>query len=173
MSHLRGPKTIQEMVGVGLIRNQTAWVREILEDPEKTGVVVVSLPEEMPVTETSELLEKIPKEVNTPVLAIVANRVVSGPRDREALDALAKSRKALGDAAVAIDAAQLCAGLAEDQMEHLERLRSLGPPTAEVPLIAWENHDLAATKKLAEALEKASSSGNEAEVPRRSEAETP
>ncbi len=156
LSHLRGPRTIQEMVGVGMIRNQTAWVREILEDPEKTGVVVVSLPEEMPVTETTELLENIPKEVNTPVLAIVANRVVSGPRDGDALKALAQSREALGDAALAIDAAQLCAELAEEQSEHLEKLKTLGPPTAEVPLIGWENHDLAATKQLAEALEKSS-----------------
>jgi len=165
LSHLRGPKTIQEMVGVGMIRNQTAWVREILEDPEKTGVVIVSLPEEMPVTETSELLQNIPKEVNTPVLAIVANRVVSGPRDPEALHAIAKSRAALGEAAAAIDAAVLSAGLADEQHEHLERLKNLGPPTAEVPLIAWENHDLAATKQLAEALEKSSSHLSEAETP--------
>src|SRR5438309_6672148 len=68
LSHLRGPRTIQEMVGVGMIRNQTAWVREVLEDPDKTGIVVVSLPEEMPVTETAELLDHAPKEVDTPVL---------------------------------------------------------------------------------------------------------
>ncbi len=164
LSHLRGPKTIQEMVGVGMIRNQTAWVQEVLEDPEKTGVVVVSLPEEMPVTETTELLQNIPKEVNTPVLAVVANRVVSGPRDKEALEAVAKAREALGDAAAAVDAAQLCAVLAEEQSEHLERLKALGPPTAEIPLIGWEKHDLAATKRLAEALEKGSSRRSEAEA---------
>ncbi|MEX0874256.1 MAG: ArsA-related P-loop ATPase [Actinomycetota bacterium] len=152
LSHLRGPRTIQEMVGVGMIRNQTAWVREILEDPEKTGVVVVSLPEEMPVTETSELLEHIPKEVATPVLAVIANRVVTPPPDPDALTALTDVRSELGDASPAVDAAQLCAALAAEQAPHLERLRSLGPPTATVPLIAWEHHDLAATKRIAEAL---------------------
>jgi anion-transporting ArsA/GET3 family ATPase len=153
VSHLRGPRTIQEMVGVGMIRNQTAWVREIIEDPNKTGLVVVSLPEEMPVQETSELLDHLPKEVTTPVLAIVANRIVAACRDREAVETLAGHRDVLGDAAPALDAALLCADLAEEQAPHLERLRSLGPPIADVPLIGWEHHDLKATTELASALE--------------------
>ncbi|HYZ93848.1 MAG TPA: ArsA-related P-loop ATPase [Actinomycetota bacterium] len=155
LSHLRGPRTIQEMVGVGMIRNQTAWVREIVEDPNKTGVVIVSLAEEMPVQETSELLDHMPKEVQTPVLAIVANRVVTACSDREAIDALAKHRDALGDAGPALDAALLCAALADEQAPHLERLRSLGPPAAEIPLVGWEHHDLNATTQLASALEAA------------------
>src|SRR5919109_5190712 len=76
ISHLRGPRTIQEIVQVGLIRNQTAWVREIIEDPKRTGLVIVALPEEMPVTETSEVMQQLPEAVGTPVLAIVANRVI-------------------------------------------------------------------------------------------------
>lgn len=154
LSHLRGPRTIQEMVGVGMIREQTAWVREILEDPDRTGVVVVSLAEEMPLQETSELLDNLPKEVNTPVLAVVANRIVAGARDRDAITAIARARDALGDAAGAIDAAVLSADLADEQAPHLERLRALGPPTAEIPLIGWEQHDLDATKQIAGALER-------------------
>ncbi len=156
LSHLRGPRTIQEMVGVGMIRDQTSWVREILEDPEKTGLVVVSLPEEMPVQETSELLDNLPKEVKTPVLAIVANRIVAGVRDRDAVVALAESPDILGDAAGALDAALLSADLADEQSPHLERLRSLGPPMVEVPLIGWEQHDLEATKQITAALEQPS-----------------
>lgn len=153
-SHLRGPRTIQEMVGVGMIRNQTQWVREIVEDPEKTGIVVVALPEEMPVVETQELLQRLPNEVKTPVLSIVANRVVDAPADREALPALARATAELGAAAPAVDAALLGAELADDQAEHVQTLRSLGPPTLCVPLLAWDHHDLAATKRIAEALEK-------------------
>jgi anion-transporting ArsA/GET3 family ATPase len=152
-SHLRGPRTIQEMVGAGMIRNQTQWVREVVEDPEKTGLIVVSLPEEMPVVETQELLERLPNEVKTPVLSIVANRVVEGPTDREALAALARARNDLGDAVGALDAAVLTAELADDQAEHVRRLRSLGPPTLCVPLLAWDHHDLAATRRIAQALE--------------------
>jgi anion-transporting ArsA/GET3 family ATPase len=152
VSHLRGPRSIQEMVGVGMIRNQTEWVRVILEDPEKTGVVVVSLPEEMPVSETEELLQKIPEAVNTPVLAIVANRIVQAPHDREAFFALERVRDVLGPAEAAVDAGRLSVALADEQSEHIERLVSLGPPTVMVPLLAWDRHDLAATRRLANAI---------------------
>jgi anion-transporting ArsA/GET3 family ATPase len=147
ISHLRGPRTIQEMVGVGMIRNQTAWVREVLEDPEKTGVVVVALPEEMPVTETTELLQQLPKEVKTPVLALVANRVVDPPPDANEFAARAGE-------GLAADAANLAAELALDQAPMLERLDALGPPVARVPLVAWDRHDLVATTKVADALER-------------------
>jgi anion-transporting ArsA/GET3 family ATPase len=146
VSHLRGPKTIQEMVGVGMIRNQTAWVREVLEDPERTGVVVVALAEEMPVTETAELLAQLPKEVSTPVLAIVANRLIDQPPDRSAFE----GREGEG---LAVDAALLAADLADDQAPQLERLEELGPPVAHVPLVAWDRHDLAATTAVADELE--------------------
>ncbi len=152
VSHLRGPRSIQEMVGVGMIRNQTEWVRVILEDPEKTGVVVVSLPEEMPVSETEELLHKIPEAVKTPVLAIVVNRIVEAPSDREAFSALERARDVLGEAEAAVDAGRLAIALADEQSDHIERLRSLGPPTIEVPLLAWEHHSLAATRRIARAL---------------------
>ena len=153
VSHLRGPRTIQEIVGVGMIRNQTAWVQEILEDPEKTGVVVVSLAEEMPTTETAELLEQIPQAVRTPVLAIVANRVVERPPDPDALRAIANAN---GDGAqLAVEAGVLLAEIAEDQAPMLDRLKSLGPPAAVVGLMGVEHHDLGVTKRIAEQLEAA------------------
>lgn len=143
LSHLRGPRTIQEIVQVGAIRNQTDWVREILEDPEQTGMVVVSLPEEMPVQETAELLTNAPKAVPTPVLAIVANRLVPRPDDETS-----KALDAASDGA-ALDAAKLFRDLADSQQPDLERLRSLGPPVAEVPMFGLERHDLHATTAVA------------------------
>ena len=153
VSHLRGPRTIQEMVGVGMIRNQTAWVQEILEDPEITGVVVVSLPEEMPTAETAELLEHIPQAVKTPVLAIVANRVVDQPPDAEALRAIASTNG--NGSELAVDAGMLLTEIAEDQAPMLDRLKSLGPPTATIELMGVEHHDLNVTKRIAERLEAA------------------
>jgi anion-transporting ArsA/GET3 family ATPase len=150
LSHLRGPRTIQEMVGVGMIRNQTAWVQQVIDDPSKTGLVVVSLAEEMPAQETAELLEHVPKEVGTPVLAIVANRIMARPNEPDALRAIAAVD------GVAVEAGVLCADIADDQAADLERLRNLGPPTAIVPLLGFEHHGLAETKKIAAALEEAS-----------------
>jgi anion-transporting ArsA/GET3 family ATPase len=137
LSHLRGPRTIQEIVQVGAIRNQTDWVREILEDPKLTAMVVVSLPEEMPVQETAELLQQAPRAVPTPVLAIIANKEIPLPPEGEPLDN---------------DAAKLFAELAENQRPDLERLRSLGPPVVDVPLFGFEEHELHSTRVVADAL---------------------
>jgi anion-transporting ArsA/GET3 family ATPase len=146
VSHLRGPRTIQEIVDVGMIRNQTAWVQEILEDPEKTGVVVVSLAEEMPVTETAELLAHIPKEVRTPVLGVIANRVV------EVADGASFERAVEASDGVLKQAATVWRQLAHSQQPYLEQLRELGPPTAVVPLVGFDHHNLAATTVIAEKL---------------------
>jgi hypothetical protein len=127
-------------------------VQELIDDPARTGLVVVALPEEMPTAETTELLEKLPDAVKTPVLLIVANRVIVPPSDREAIPALAGARAELGAAAPAVDAAALSLEIADDQAEHIERLRSLGPPTVTVPLLAWDHHDLAATRRIAGAI---------------------
>jgi anion-transporting ArsA/GET3 family ATPase len=148
LSHLRGPRTIQEIVQVGMIRNQTAWVRDIIEDPQRTGVVIVSLPEEMPVTETEQLLAHLPEAVGTPVLGIVVNRVVTPPSDAEAFAAVASGN---GDGVLA-DAAKFWSGLVAAQAPDLQRLRSLGPPTVDVPLFGLEHHDLAATRLIAQAV---------------------
>ena len=147
LSHLRGPRTIQEIVQVGMIRNQTAWVRDIIEDPKRTCLVIVSLPEEMPVTETAELIAQLPEAVGTPALGIIANRVVESKQDDEASAALEKSTDVLGD--LAIEAAHLWRDLAFAQQPDLERLRSIGPPVASVPLVASDHHDLAFTKRVA------------------------
>jgi anion-transporting ArsA/GET3 family ATPase len=135
------------MVDVGMIRNQTAWVRDILEDPSKTGVVVVSLPEDMPVTETAELLAQIPKEVRTPVLGIIANRVIDVPDDAE-LERLASH----ADDGVKA-ATTLWLDLARAERPYVKELQELGPATVIVPLIGFDNHDLAATRAVADALQ--------------------
>ena len=86
------------------------------------------------------------------MLAIVANRLVDAPRDREAVPALAHARAELGAAAPALDAVLLSTALADDQAEHIETLRALGPQMLSVPLLAWDHHQLAATRRIAEAL---------------------
>ena len=57
--HLAAPHAIQELVHVGLVRDQTGWMLDILGDPAQTGVVIVAAPEEMPVNEALELAERL------------------------------------------------------------------------------------------------------------------
>ncbi|HXP33308.1 MAG TPA: ArsA family ATPase, partial [Acidimicrobiales bacterium] len=59
VGHLAAPQAINTLVQVGLIRSQTDWMLEILDDPATTGVCIVATPEEMPVTEAIELAARL------------------------------------------------------------------------------------------------------------------
>ena len=67
VGQLGSPVAINDLVRVGLVRNQTDWMIDILTDPAQTGVVVVTLPEEMPVSETLELLDRLDAETDIDV----------------------------------------------------------------------------------------------------------
>ena len=62
IAQIGAPRVISELVQVGLVREQTRWMSDILEDPAVTGLVVVTTPEEMPVSETLELLGRLDRE---------------------------------------------------------------------------------------------------------------
>lgn len=76
ISQIGAPKVIADLVKVGLVKDQTQWMLDILEDPSRTGVAVVTTAEEMPVTESIELLEKLTVETGTHASVVVANRVL-------------------------------------------------------------------------------------------------
>ena len=76
VGQLSAPKGISELVQVGMVRNQTQWMLDILEDPVQTGVVIVSAPEEMPVNETIELADRLAEETDVDLAAVVVNRVL-------------------------------------------------------------------------------------------------
>lgn len=52
-------------------------VAKLLADPQKTGTVVVTLPEELPTEEVLEFVPKLSAEMKRPPLAVLVNRSVS------------------------------------------------------------------------------------------------
>ncbi len=97
---LRAPETVAELARVGPIRHQADRVRELLDDPERTGVVLACLPEELPVTETLEGVAAL-RAAGLPVAAVVANQVTTDLLGGRAarLAALAKDPAPLLEAA--------------------------------------------------------------------------
>jgi anion-transporting ArsA/GET3 family ATPase len=97
---LRAPETVAELARVGPIRHQADRVRELLDDPERTGVVVTCLPEELPVAETLEGLASL-RAAGLPAAAVVANQVTDDRLGSRAgrLAALAKDPTPLLEAA--------------------------------------------------------------------------
>ncbi|HMQ26000.1 MAG TPA: ArsA family ATPase [Acidimicrobiales bacterium] len=165
VAQLSAPQAIGELVKVGLIREQTSWLSEILDDPATTGAVLVSAPEEMPVSETLELAERIRTETNVDIATVAVNRVLPelfGRGEEAVFEALAQpvERERL-DAVVGhptqplFDAARLAVTLRRTRAEHLDRLRRHLPadiPLAYVPELFSRSHGSRATHQVAESL---------------------
>lgn len=71
---LRVPKVITEASPPGVLRKDAAAAWEMLQDPQRTGVVVVALPEELPVQEALELAAEV-QQLEVPLAALVMNAV--------------------------------------------------------------------------------------------------
>jgi anion-transporting ArsA/GET3 family ATPase len=75
LAMLRAPLTYADVARVGPIRRQALKIHSFLVDPAVTGVVVVALPEEMPVNETLELGERLRDEIDVGIDSVVVNGV--------------------------------------------------------------------------------------------------
>ncbi len=132
VSQIGAPKVIADLVQVGLVRDQTQWMLDILDDPMRTGVAVVTTPEEMPVTETIELLARLRAETGAHASAVIANRVlpaIFNRREQEIVDRLDDVMDLLVDAAgpavrTVVEAARLTEDRRASGAAHLDRLRS-------------------------------------------------
>jgi anion-transporting ArsA/GET3 family ATPase len=162
---LAAPQAIQELVQVGLVRDQTGWMLDILGDAQQAGVVIVAAPEEMPVNETLELAERLTAETVVDLAAVVANRVLPelfGRGEEEVFERLddptieAALSDALGTSIRPIlDGAQLAVTLRRTRGVHLARLRAelpAGTPLLYVPYLFQRSHGARATRQVAEHL---------------------
>lgn len=127
---LRVPKVIVDVVPPGLLRRDAERAWNSFQDPKETAVVLVTLPEEMPTTETIELAAALQGELGLPIGKIVVNMVLPplfSKEERAALDALGPVEgDAPGDVAVA--AGRSRALRERVQAESLHRL------SAELPI---------------------------------------
>ena len=76
VGQLAAPSGINEPIRVGVVRSQTDWILEILGDPVRTGAVLVTTPEEMPVSEAVDLAARLASETPVHLACVVANRVL-------------------------------------------------------------------------------------------------
>jgi anion-transporting ArsA/GET3 family ATPase len=116
-SYLRAPVTVAELVPTGRIRAQAEVMRSTLTDPGLTELVLLNLPEELPVTETEETMRWLAKEEVVTSPTVIANRV---------LDELADPATPPGPVG---EAATLHRSLWREQQQWLDRL----PPDHRLP----------------------------------------
>lgn len=92
---LRVPKVITEASPPGILRRDAAAAWDMLQDPKRTGVIVVTLPEELPVQEALELASDV-QALGVPLAAIVMNAVPASLFSEADLIALLEARSGFG-----------------------------------------------------------------------------
>jgi anion-transporting ArsA/GET3 family ATPase len=168
VGQLAAPSGINELIRVGLVRSQTDWILEILGDPSRTGAVLVTTPEEMPVAEAVDLAGRLSKETPVHLACVVANRVLPelfGRSEERIFNELGRpatlgllagelgsSRELVEDV---LAAARLAVTVRRDGVAHLERLRAeIAPevPLLYVPYLFARAHGLRAIRQVSRAL---------------------
>jgi hypothetical protein len=75
LQFLSAPMGLSDAVRVGPIRRQAEWLVEMLQDESRTRVHLVTLPEEMPVTETLETDAALRERIGISAGPVLANAV--------------------------------------------------------------------------------------------------
>lgn len=127
---LRVPKIILELVPPGLLRRDAERAWKMFQDPAMCAVVLVTLPEEMPTTETIELAQALRDELELPIGKIVVNGVLPPLFSKEERAALAALGPTFGDTA---EDAALAAGRSRATRERVQA-ESLQRLSAELPI---------------------------------------
>lgn len=151
---LRVPKIITELAPPGVLRTDADRAWQMFQDPARSGVVVVTLPEEMPTNETFELVGALRDELNLPISCLLVNSVLEerwSERERAALCALPEP-EARDGAHFVLGAAIRRAADEHVQAESLARLRALGLPLVTLPRLFDNADHLPAIERLAERL---------------------
>ena len=152
---LRVPQVIVDVATRGPLRRDAQRALEMLRDPGHSGVVVVTLPEELPTIETLELLGALRDELQLPVAALLINSVVDpcfSEQERAKLLRLAPF-----DPEIPADEAVACAvrraALERVQADALKRLAKVDEPQIRLPWLPRKAVDWAAIEALSSSFE--------------------
>ena len=154
LTFLSAPMGLSDAIRVGPVRRQSDWLLEMLRDPKRTRVHLVTLPEEMPVSETLETATALRSKVGIDAGAVFANAVYSQlltAAEKKSLDELAENNdlpslvteaKAVGlnldddDLAALIGYARFLNARRAVQTRHLKALKKgVEEPVMELPFL--------------------------------------
>jgi anion-transporting ArsA/GET3 family ATPase len=131
---LEAPKTFRDAAGTGPIRRQADHIHSFIVDPDFTGVVCVTLAEEMPVTETLGLCQSLDQRLSMGIDLVLVNAVHDARFTAQQLRWI-ESKLEDGppqEVAAALWAARFIHDRAEAQRPQLERLKQ--PDVVNEPL---------------------------------------
>jgi anion-transporting ArsA/GET3 family ATPase len=152
---LRVPKVIVDIVPPGVLRRDAEQAWRMFQNPDESGVIVVSLPEDMPVNESLELSEAVQGELGLPIAAVVLNQLVDpifSPAEREVLSQLAAPADAnAGSAAIAVAARRATTERLQDA-STTKLASGIAAPLVKLPRLIQDPSNPAAIHGLGELL---------------------
>jgi anion-transporting ArsA/GET3 family ATPase len=172
LTFLAAPMGLANMVSVGPVRRQSDWLVEMLQDPKRSRVHLVTLAEEMPVSETIETFNALQTRIGIDAGTVFANAIYSElltPEEEKELDALTTQKRV---DELAIEAKTVGLTLDDEDLEalvgyarflgarraiqsfHLKKLRqSVEDPVVELPFLFSAGLALPDVETLADSLE--------------------
>lgn len=103
---LRMPQAALEAFPAGLVHREAERILKVLRDPEATAVVIVAMPEEMPVNETIEIYAGL-QQLALPTTLLVLNQVHAAPCSPDELATIEQGLAAAAGDAVPIEDARV------------------------------------------------------------------
>lgn len=174
LTFLAAPMGLANMVSVGPVRRQSDWLVEMLRDPKRTRVHLVTLAEEMPVSETIETSVALESTIGITAGPVFANSIYTElftnneKKELEAIttqhrvDELATEAKSVGltlddeDLDALVGYARFLNARRAIQSHHLKALRkSINDPVLEMPFLFSAGLALPDIETLADSVEAA------------------
>jgi anion-transporting ArsA/GET3 family ATPase len=162
LAMLSSPRTFATIVRAGPLAEQAGAVRELLEDPGRTGYVAVAQGTEMAVSETLELEEGLRLHLDRDLDAVIVNGTLPRRFTRDEL-ARVSVAAATADSALAGSAGRVAhavherARVQQSQIARLRRQRfteGRSPNVVTIPFVFTPELDLAGAWEIAERLER-------------------
>ncbi len=93
LQYLRMPTAARDAFGVGLVRREAEKVVELLSDPKRTAIHLVTTAEEMPVNESVVMARRIDEELRMPLGVLFVNRLHTEQFRRADIDSLLEAAR--------------------------------------------------------------------------------
>ena len=159
LSLLRAPQAVMDITRMGPMYKNSEMIRDLLADRGRAAVVLVTLAEEMPVSETIELAGSLSRHVDIEIAGLVVNGVPPDPlAEPQIADGWEEVRawglERGGQAAMAVRETERSVRERRRAEGYIQRLRDeLGLPMAEVPMLARRDLDADALREIGGHLE--------------------
>jgi len=156
LQYLHMPAAARDAFGAGLVRREAQRVIDLLTDPERTAVNLVTTAEEMPVNETVSMVSQLRQDLGMPTGFLFVNRMHRERFTLAEVQALIQASKNGADARARTALAEIAARAREEggwtrlNSRYRKRLAiETEMPLVEIPYLFSEEFGLAEVKKVA------------------------